>query len=161
MVLGGFKDEFDAYVRNADLEDFVLDKCRQYYYLTDSFVRKFEFSSKRNTHTVLFDLYDESYTMDLEDFCYACKIPQWCSLSEPHKSEYNDFLASITVGETRNITQATIGNIHFPAIHYFSLFIGTCINGKHEHCHLCVPDLSVLKCSVLGDKQYNLRGHYC
>jgi hypothetical protein len=104
MVRAGFKDEFDAYVQNADLEDFVSDKCQQYYYLTNSFVRRFEFSSKRNTHTVLFDLYDESYTMDLEDFNTACKIPQWGLLSEPHKSEYNNFLASITVGETRNIT---------------------------------------------------------
>ena len=31
MVHAGFKDEFDAYVRNVDLEDFVPDKCRQYY----------------------------------------------------------------------------------------------------------------------------------
>ena len=38
MVQGGIKDEFDAYVRNADLEDFVSGKCLQYYYLTDSFV---------------------------------------------------------------------------------------------------------------------------
>src|SRR3989337_2838253 len=68
MVHAGFKEEFDAYVQNVGLEDFVSDKCRQYYQLTDSFVRRFEFSSKRNTHTVLFDLYDESYTMDLEDF---------------------------------------------------------------------------------------------
>ena len=60
MVHAGFKDEFDAYVHNADLEDFISDKCQQYYYLTDSFVQRFEFSSKRNTHTVLFDLYDES-----------------------------------------------------------------------------------------------------
>ena len=118
MVRAGFKDEFYAYVQNVGLEDFLSDKCRQYYHLTDSFVRRFEFSSKRNTHTILFDLYDESYTIDLEDFCDACKIPQWGLLSEPHKSEYNDFLASITVGETRNITQATIGSIHFPAIHF-------------------------------------------
>ena len=156
MVHAGFKDEFDAYVQNAGLEDFVSDKCRQYYYLTDSFVQRFEFSSKCNTHTVLFDLYDESYTMDLEDFNTACKIPQWGLQSEPHKAEYNDFLASITVGETRNTTQATIESIHFPAIHYFALFIGRCINGKHDHCHLCVPDLSILKCAVLGDKRYNL-----
>ena len=75
MVHAGFKDEFDAYVRNADLEDFVSDKFQQYYYLTDSFVWWFEFSSKRNTHNVLFDLYDELYTMDLEDFNTACKLP--------------------------------------------------------------------------------------
>ena len=31
MVQAGIKDEFDAYVRNADLEDFMLDKCPQYY----------------------------------------------------------------------------------------------------------------------------------
>ena len=68
MVHAGIKDEFDAYVRNADLKNFEADKCRQYHYLTDSFVRRFEFSSSCNSQTVLFDLYDKSYTMDLEDF---------------------------------------------------------------------------------------------
>ena len=28
MAQARFKDEFDAYVHNADLEDFVSDKCR-------------------------------------------------------------------------------------------------------------------------------------
>ena len=54
MVNAGIKDEFDAYVRNADLEDFMQDKCPQYYYLTDSFVRRFKFSSSRNSQSVLF-----------------------------------------------------------------------------------------------------------
>ena len=101
MVRAGFKDEFDACVRNADLEDFVLDKCRQYHYLTDSFVRRFKFTSSCNSHNVLFDLYDKSYTKDLEDFNTACKLPQWGSASEPRKSEFKDFLDSITVGESR------------------------------------------------------------
>ena len=69
---------------------------------------------------------------------------------------YNYFLASITVGETRNITQATIGSIHFPAVHYFALFIGRCINGKHDHSHLCASDLIVLKSAVMNDKRFNL-----
>ena len=43
MVEVGFKEEFDVYVRNAELEDFLQDKCRQYHYLTDSFMRRFEF----------------------------------------------------------------------------------------------------------------------
>ena len=30
MVKAGIKDEFDAYVRNADLEDFMSDKCSQH-----------------------------------------------------------------------------------------------------------------------------------
>ena len=56
MVQARIKDEFDAYVCNADLESFEADKCRQYYHLTDSFVRRFKFSSSRNSHTVLFDI---------------------------------------------------------------------------------------------------------
>ena len=94
--------------------------------------------------------------MDLEDFTTACKLPQWGSIRDPHKSEFRDFLASITVGESRDITQATIGSIHFPAIHYFALFIGRCINYKDEACHMCVHDLSIPRSVVLGDKSYNL-----
>ena len=60
------------------------------------------------------------------------------------------------MGESRDVAQATIGSIHFPAIHYFALFIGRCINGKDEACHMCVPDLCVLKSVVLGNKDYNL-----
>ena len=74
MVQAGIKDEFDAYVRNVDLEDFVSDKCRQQHYLTDSFVRTFKFTSSRNSHAVLFDLDDKSYTMDLEDFTSGIKV---------------------------------------------------------------------------------------
>ena len=60
------------------------------------------------------------------------------------------------MGESRDVAQATIGSIHFPAIHYFALFIGKCINGKDEVSHLCAPDLCVLKSAVLGYKGYNL-----
>ena len=128
----------------------------RYYYLADSFVRRFKFTSSRNSHMVLFDLYDKSYAMDLEDFNTACKLPQWGNVSEPRKSNLKIFLLVSLWGESREITQATIGSIHFPAIHYFALFIGRCINGKDEACHMCVPDLSILRSAVLGDKSYNL-----
>lgn len=85
----------------ADLYSFEADKCHQYYYLTDSFVIRFEFTSPRNSQTILFDLDDKSYTMDLEDFNTSCKLPQWGNVSEPRKSEYKDFIASITMGESR------------------------------------------------------------
>ena len=119
-------------------------------------MRRFKYNCTRNSPSVLFDIYDTSYTMDLEDFTTACKLPQWGNINDPHKSEFRDFLASITMGESRDIAQATIGSIHFPAIHYFALFIGRCINGKDEVCHMCVLDLSVHKSAVLGDKQYML-----
>ena len=108
-------------------------------------MRRFKFTSSHNSQNVLFDIYDQSYTMDLEVFNTSCKLTQWGNVNEPHKSEYKDFLASITVGESRDIAQATIGSIHFPAIHYFALFIGRCINAKDEACHMCVPDLCVLR----------------
>ena len=110
MVNAGIKDEFDAYVRNAELEDFIQDKCPQYYQLTCSFVRRFKYTSSRNSQNVMFDIYDQSYTMDLEDVTTACKLRQWGNVNEPHKSKYKDFLASITVGESRDIAQATIGS---------------------------------------------------
>ena len=116
MVEAGFKEEFDVYVRNAELEDFLQDKCPQYYQLTDSFVRRFKYNCTCNSPSVLFDIYDTSYTMDLEDFTTACKLLQWRNINDPHKSEFRDFLASITVGGSRDIAQATIGSIHFPAI---------------------------------------------
>ena len=75
MVKAGIKDEFDAYACNADLEDSMQDKCPQYYYLTDSFVRRFKFTSSRNSQNVMFDIYDQSYTMYLEDFTTSCKLP--------------------------------------------------------------------------------------
>ena len=80
MDRAGIKEEFNVYVCNAELVSFEADKSRQYHYLTSSFVRRFEFSSSRNSPTVLFDLYDKSYTMDLEDFTIACKLPQWGSV---------------------------------------------------------------------------------
>ena len=75
MVEAGFKEEFNAYVCNAELEDFLQDKCPQYYQLTDSFVRRFKYNYTRNSPSVLFDIYDTSYTMDLEVFSTACKLP--------------------------------------------------------------------------------------
>ena len=99
----GIKEEFSTYLSNAGLEDFEADKCPQYHDLTSSFVRRFEFSTSRDSLSVMFDLCDKSYTMDLEDFTSACKLPQWGSVSEPHKSEFRNFLAGITVGENLEI----------------------------------------------------------
>ena len=59
MAQAGIKEEFDAYVHNAELEGFMLDKFPQYYYLTDTCVIRYKFTSSRNSHTVLFDLYNK------------------------------------------------------------------------------------------------------
>ena len=58
MDQAGIKEEFNAYLRNADLVSFEEEKCSQYHNLTSTFVRRFEFSTSRNSPTFLFDLYD-------------------------------------------------------------------------------------------------------
>ena len=93
MIDAGFKDEFDTLVHNVRLEEFISDKCEQYTTLTASFVRRFKFSVGRDT-SVLCDLYDKSYTMDLEDFNRICKIPIWGSLNDPLKSSVRIFSLS-------------------------------------------------------------------
>ena len=95
--------------------------------------------------------------MDLEDFNTTCKLPHWAMLMNLANLNIKTFLLVLPWGNLGK-SQATIGSIHFPSIHYFALFVGRCINGIDEACHMCVPDLSVLKSAVLGDKQYNLGG---
>ena len=43
MDRAGIKEEFNAYLRNADLVSFEAEKCCQYHYLTSSFVRSLNF----------------------------------------------------------------------------------------------------------------------
>ena len=63
MIDIGIKEEFDMYIQNVELTDFLSDKCPQYHDLTDSFVRKFKYVSHRSSHDVMFDLYDKSFRM--------------------------------------------------------------------------------------------------
>ena len=59
----------------ADLEDFLQEKCSQYHNLTSSFVRRFEFSSSRNSQTVLFDLLWKFLYYGLTGFYYCLQTP--------------------------------------------------------------------------------------
>jgi hypothetical protein len=113
MLGAGIKEEFDQYIHNTELSAFITDKPPQHYSLTHSFTQKFEYHSR--TSRVSFHLYDRSYSMSLEEFCDACKIPFWGSLSEPRQSDYELFLNSLCNCEDRGVTQARIKSIHaFP-----------------------------------------------
>jgi hypothetical protein len=154
MLSASIKEEFDQYIHNTELSAFVADKPLQHYNLTHSFNQHFEYHPR--TSRVLFHLYDRSYSMSLEEFCDACKIPFWGSLSEPRQSDYEMFLNSLCNGEDTGVTQARIKCIHFPAIHYFALFNGKCIVGKQDCSALCGPDLSLIHAALTGSRHYNL-----
>ena len=79
MTQASFKEEFYMYMNNVGLTDFVPDKYLQYYDLTNSFVRKFKYFVQRNSHAVIFNLNENTFCMDLEEFNEACKIPQWAT----------------------------------------------------------------------------------
>lgn len=154
MIGAGIKEEFDQYIDNPELTAFVADKCTQHYHLTHSFTQSFEYHS--STSRVLFDLYEHSCSISLEEFCDACKILYWGSLAESWKSDYDMFLSSLCNGEDRGVTQARIKSIHFPAIRYFAIFNGRRIVGKHDCSALCAPNLSIIHAALTGSRHYNL-----
>lgn len=66
IIQADIKEEFDMYVHNAELTDFLTDKCPQYHDLTDSFIRKFKYVSHRTSHHVIFNLYEKPFRMSVE-----------------------------------------------------------------------------------------------
>ena len=150
----GIKEEFEKYVHNAGLGPYLSDKCEQRHLLTESFVKGFKYFPCESR--VSFMLYDNPFTISLENFAYHCKLPFWGSLDEPPRAEYQSFLTSLCYGETRGVTQGRIKSIHFPAIQYFALFNGKCILGKQDCSTLCAPDLSLIRTALTGERVITL-----
>ena len=73
MVSVGIKEEFEQYVHNAGLGPYLSDKCEQHQLLTESFVKGFKYFPRESR--VSFMLYDNPYTIPLENFAYHCKLP--------------------------------------------------------------------------------------
>ena len=90
MIEVGFKDEFDVFVYNVGFKEFISDKCGQYVVFTVFFVRRFKFLVGCDI-SVLFDFYDKSYIMDLENFNRICKISVWGSFNDFFKFSVRDF----------------------------------------------------------------------
>ena len=76
----------EQYITNIELAPFIADKCTQHYHLTETFTKGFKFYPRE--FRVSFNLYENAFTMSLDDFSDACKIPRCGSLDEPPKSEY-------------------------------------------------------------------------
>ena len=81
MMQVSIKEEFEKYVDNAGLDPYLSNKCAQHHLLTESFVKGFKYFPRESR--VSFMLYDEPFTIPLENFAYHCKLPFWGSLDEP------------------------------------------------------------------------------
>ena len=126
----GIYDDFYSLANNAGLTDFLHDRMEQYLLLTNTFVQNFYYYPKKSPPLVAFHLYDVAREMSLCDFCAVCKIPFEGSLEEPHRKDVDGFIDTITVGESRKVSDARITSIHFPVLHYFAIFAGRCLIGR-------------------------------
>ena len=77
----------------------------------------------------------------------GCKITFEGSLEEPHRKDVDGFIDTITVGETRKVSDARITSIHFPVLCYFAIFASRCLIGRGNYGNLSVPDISF--CSMV------------
>ena len=50
-------------------------------------------------------------------------IPSDGSLVEPRPAGFDDFNRTLTVGDERGVSATTAAGLHFPDVHYFTLFI--------------------------------------
>mgnify|MGYP005841867367 FL=1 len=139
----GIYDYFYELAENAGLTDFLRDQREQYLLLTNTFVQNFYYYPKESPPSAEFHLYDVVKKMSLDEFCRVCKIPFEGRLEEPHRKNVDGFIDTITVGETRKVSNARITSIHFPILRYFAIFASRCLIG-HGNCgNLSVPDIII------------------
>ena len=66
------------------------------------------------------------------------------SLVEPRLAEFEAFYRTLTVEDERGVSAITAAGLHFPAVHYFALFIAKCLLAREKVGALSSPDLAVL-----------------
>ena len=102
----GIHEDFYSLTENAGLTGFINDWIDQYLLLTNIFVQNFHFHARSSPPTVEFHLYDEHKEMSLYDFCRICLVPFEGKTEEPHHDDVEGFIDTITVGETRKVSDA-------------------------------------------------------
>ena len=91
-----------------------------------------------------FNLYADFHQIPLTEFCEICLLPADGGLGEPRPAEFEAFYCTLTVGDERGVSGITVAGLHFPAVHYFALFITKCLLAREKVGALSSPDLAVL-----------------
>src|SRR4051812_21157840 len=68
------------------------------------------------------------------------------------------FINTISVGETRKVSDARITSIHFPVLRYFALFASRCLIGRGNCGNLSVPDIIILFHGLYRDNTVSMGG---
>ena len=98
-----------------------------------------------------FDLYAENHQIPLTKFCDICLVPSDGSLAEPRPAGFEDFYRTLTVGDERGVSSTTASSIHFPAVHYFALFVAKCLLARKKVGALSAPHFLVLCRALEGE----------
>ena len=96
--------------------------------------------------------------MSLYEFCRVCKIPFEGSLEEPHRTDVDGFIDTITIGEMTKVSNARITSIHFPVLCYFAIFASRCLIGRGNCGNLSVPDIIILFHGLFNDNSVSMGG---
>ena len=83
-------------------------------------------------------------------------IPFDGEIREPHPEEFEGFLQTLTMGETRGVLKARATSLQFPSVHYFTLFLGKCLIAREQGSALATPDFAILRRALHNDNTYNL-----
>ena len=78
------------------------------------------------------------------------------SLEEPHRKDVDGFINTITVGQTRKVSDARITSIHFPVLRYFAIFASRCLIGRGNCGNLSVPDIIILFHALFCDNSVSM-----
>ena len=89
-------------------------------------------------------------------FCRVCLIPFKGTIEEPHRGDVDGFIDTITVGETRKVSDARITSIHFPVLRYFAIFASRCLIGRGNCGNLSAPDIVILCHALFRDTTFCL-----
>ena len=68
------------------------------------------------------------------------------------------FIDTITVGETRKVSDARITSIHFPILCYFALFASRCLIGRGNCGNLSIPNIIILLHGLYSDNTFSMGG---
>ena len=66
------------------------------------------------------------------------------------------FIDTITVGETRKVSDARITSIHFPVLRYFALFASRCLIGRGNSRNLSILDIIILLHGLFSDNSASM-----
>ena len=101
-------------------------------------------------------LYDEHKEISLYDFCQVCLVPFEGTTEEPHCSDVDGFIDTITVGETRKVSGARSTSIHFHVLRYFAIFASRCLIGRGNCGNLSAPDIVILCHALFRDDTFSM-----